>query len=118
MANTIITLTSSDDGDLPRLEFSSTGNFSLGADFADNYKERYFDSLNFESVGMTTDGRTVKITNTSGKFFEFIAMPLASMTGVETAVTSAFGIDIVGANQAEWTEQLHTLVKGVLNQRR
>lgn len=118
MANTIVTLRSSDSGDLPRLIFTSAGNFSLGTDFADLYKVRSFDSLNFESVGMTTDGAKVKITNTSGKAFEFLAMPEASMTGVETAVTTAFGVAIVGANQIEWTEQLHALIDGVLNQRR
>jgi hypothetical protein len=68
---------------------------------------------------MTTNGATVTITTTSGKYVEFIAMPLASMTGVETAVTNVFGTDIEvgGGTQEEWNQQLYDLIEDTLNWR-
>jgi len=120
MAITPITLIASDNGDLPRLIFTAVGNFGLGADFPSLYKRRSFDSLNFESTGMLADGLMNEITNTSGKVFQFKAMPLSEMTGDDMAVVSAFGEDIVvgGGTQAEWTEQLDIIIDTKLNLRR
>jgi len=117
MAITEIKLKIIKTGDSPKIEFYSVDDFTLGTDFPSCFEERTFDSLNFESIGLTADGATVQITTTSGRTVEFIAMPVASMVGTDMAVTVIFDtlIDLGGGTQKEWNQQAHTLLETALN---